>query len=174
MMRTVINIILIFVFCVSVTFARRIHKINLRATNDPSCTAGLTQAPTGTVSGYGIVSFSVENTNQIVYMETAMIVPPKQAHQGTLFLWPGLQPNGANFDPINNGVLQPVLTWGTSCAPGTQPAAYSTWWISAQYVNTYGKFPGYTGCKGGQIMTSKTNSNRSCIEIRPEDNQLMQ
>ncbi|CAF1210031.1 unnamed protein product [Rotaria sp. Silwood1] len=142
MMRTGITIILIFVFCVSVTFTRRIHDINLRAAYDPSSTAGLTQASTGTVSGYGEVLFSVEKTNQVVYVETTMIVPPKQASKGTLFLWPGLQPGGANFDPIDNGVLQPVLTWGTSCAPGTQPAAYSTWWISAQYVNTYGKLPG--------------------------------
>ena len=26
------------------------------------------------------------------------------------------------------------------CAPGKQPRAYSTWWISGQYVNTFGGF----------------------------------
>ncbi|CAF3148315.1 unnamed protein product [Rotaria sp. Silwood2] len=165
MMRTGISIILVFVFCVSVTFARRIHEINLRATYDPSSTAGLNQAPTGTVSGYGTVIFSVENTNQFVYVETTIIVPPKQAHKGTLFLWPGLQPGGANFYPIDNGVLQPVLTWGPSCAPGTQPAAYSTWWISAQYVNTYGKLPGYTDCNGGRIM-SVNPGDQLCIKFQ--------
>ncbi|CAF4919415.1 unnamed protein product [Rotaria sp. Silwood1] len=154
-----------FVFCVSVVFARRTNGINLSTTHDPSSTAGLTQAPTGTVSGYGAVAFSVENTNQIVYVETTMIVPPKQAHQGTLFLWPGLQPGGANFKPIDNGVLQPVLTWGTSCAPGTQPPAYSTWWISAQYVNTYGHSPGYRGCYGGQIMTVNPG-DKLCIRFQ--------
>jgi len=45
-----------------------------------------------------------------------------------------------------------VLTWGPSCAPGNQPAAYSTWWISGQYVNTFGSVPGHTYCNGGRIM----------------------
>jgi hypothetical protein len=82
-----------------------------------------------------------------------MIVPPEPPASGTLFLWPGLQPGGKNFDPIDNGVLQPVLTWGPSCAPGNPPRAYSTWWISGQYVNTYGNEPGYTDCNGGEIMS---------------------
>jgi hypothetical protein len=82
-----------------------------------------------------------------------MVVPPEPAPSGTLFLWPGLDPDGANFKPIDNGVLQPVLTWGSSCAPGTQPRAYSTWWISAQYVNTFGNVSGYTGCSGGSVMS---------------------
>ena len=82
-----------------------------------------------------------------------MLVPPTPPASGTLFLWPGLQPNGANFQPIDNGVLQPVLTWGPACAPGKQPRAYSTWWISGQYVNTNGKQPGYTDCHGGPIMS---------------------
>lgn len=96
-----------------------------------------------------------EKSNKIVYVETYLTVPPKQASKGTIFLWPGLQPNGANYLPIDNGVIQPVLTWGPSCAPGNQPTDYSTWWISAQYVNTYGNHPGYTGCKGGPIMSVK-------------------
>ena len=82
-----------------------------------------------------------------------MLVPPEPPPSGTLFLWPGLQPDGANFQPIDNGVLQPVLTWGPSCAPGDQPRDYSTWWISGQYVNTNGSYPGYTGCLGGEIMS---------------------
>jgi hypothetical protein len=94
----------------------------------------------------------VEATNQLVYMETTLIVPPEQAHKGVIFLWPGLQPGGANFNPIGTGVLQPVLTWGSSCAPGNQPAPYSTWWISAQYVNSYGNLTGHRGCFGGPIM----------------------
>jgi hypothetical protein len=82
-----------------------------------------------------------------------MVVPLEPPATGTLFLWPGLQPDGANFNPINNGVLQPVLTWGPSCSPGKQPRAYSTWWISGQYVNTNGSESGYTGCQGGTIMS---------------------
>jgi len=86
-----------------------------------------------------------------------MVVPAEQPHQGTLFLWPGLQSLGSsyNFEPIDNGVLQPVLTWGSSCAPGHQPKQYSSWWISGQYVNTFGHHAGYTGCLGGDIMSVK-------------------
>jgi len=110
------------------------------------------QAP-GRVTGYGTVLVSARASYQMIRLQTTMLVPPEPPATGTLFLWPGLQPNGANFDPINNGVLQPVLTWGPSCAPGKQPRAYSTWWISGQYVNTFGKEPGYTGCQGGPIIS---------------------
>lgn len=114
-------------------------------------------APGGRVTGYGTVLFSSRSSSPIVRLQTSMLVPPEPPASGTLFLWPGLQPNGANFDPIDNGVLQPVLTWGASCAPGKQPRAYSTWWISGQYVNTFGSEPGYTGCQGGPIMSVAVN-----------------
>lgn len=107
----------------------------------------------GRVTGYGLVRIAANEQNQIVRLQTTLTVPPEPAASGTLFLWPGLQPGGANFLPIDNGVLQPVLTWGRSCAPGVQPKAYSTWWISAQYVNTFGKQAGYTGCSGGPVMS---------------------
>ena len=110
------------------------------------------EAPGGRVTGYGTVLFQANAQNQIVRLQTTMVVPPEPPPSGTLFLWPGLQPGGANYDPINNGVLQPVLTWGGSCAPGNQPRAYSTWWISGQYVNTFGSDPGFTGCQGGAVM----------------------
>jgi len=96
--------------------------------------------------------FHVSAQNEVIQLHTRLRVPERPASQGTLFLWPGLQPYGRNFQPIDNGVLQPVLTWGKSCAPGEQPALYSTWWVSAQYVNTYGHEPGYTGCLGGSVM----------------------
>jgi hypothetical protein len=111
------------------------------------------EAPGGRVTGYGTVLISTKSSNQIVRLQTTLLVPPEPPASGTLFLWPGLQPNGANFEPIDNGVLQPVLTWGASCAPGKQPRAYSSWWISGQYVNTYGSDTGYTGCQGGPIMS---------------------
>lgn len=111
------------------------------------------EAPGGRVSGYGTVLISANSTNQIIRLQTDLVVPPEPPASGTLFLWPGLQPGGANFDPINNGVLQPVLTWGSSCAPGKQPRGYSTWWISGQYVNSFGSDPGYTGCQGGPVMS---------------------
>ena len=111
------------------------------------------EAPGGRVTGYGTVLVSSSSKNQIVRLQTTLVVPTEPPPSGTLFLWPGLQPNGANYDPIDNGVLQPVLTWGPSCAPGKQPHAYSTWWISGQYVNTNGSDPGYTGCQGGPVMS---------------------
>ncbi len=97
------------------------------------------------------------NHSQITSLTTHLKVPSKPKAQGTLFLWPGLQPKAdqAHYLPIDNGVLQPVLTWGPSCAPGHQPAPYSSWWISAQYVNTFGHQNGYTGCLGGKIMKAE-------------------
>ncbi|KAI8615912.1 hypothetical protein BC830DRAFT_1120302 [Chytriomyces sp. MP71] len=83
-----------------------------------------------------------------------LLVPPLPTiNPGqTLFIWPGLQPGYAsNFLPIDNGVLQPVLTHGSSCAPN-QLGAQNEWWISAQYVNTVGQAPGYSGCYGGPAI----------------------
>lgn len=115
-----------------------------------------------------IVVFSapLDDHNEIVKLVTHTIVPEKPRSQtgqiqsyGTLFLWPGLQasPQSENFMPINNGVLQPVLTWGPSCAPGApqseeDPTAYSSWWVSGQYVNFVGSEMGYMGCLGGDPM----------------------
>ena len=112
-----------------------------------------TQAPGGSVSGNGTVLIWAKSPHQIVRLQTKLVVPPTPPASGTLFLWPGLQPDGVNFEPIDNGVLQPVLSWGPSCAPGKQPRSYSTWWISGQYVNTNGQVSGYTGCDGGAIMS---------------------
>ena len=61
---------------------------------------------------------------------------------------------GKNFNPIGEGVLQPVLTWGGSCAPN-MPSNPAGWWISAQYVNTLGSYQGYTGCHGGQAIDAQ-------------------
>ena len=113
------------------------------------------EAPGGTIGDYGTVYFISNTRTQIVRLQTTMIVPPKPPASGTLFLWPGLEPlsGSAHFSPIGTGVLQPVLTWGNSCAPGVEPPAYSTWWISAQYVNTLGSATGYMGCFGGSVMS---------------------
>jgi hypothetical protein len=104
------------------------------------------------VTGYGkVVISSSGNRNRIVELKTTLTVPPEPAPFGILFLWPGLQPvpDSPTFLPIDDGVLQPVLTWGDSCAPNDQPPVYSTWWISAQYVNTVGNQPDFMGCLGG-------------------------
>jgi hypothetical protein len=96
----------------------------------------------------------------ITEFSMTMSVPPLPTQKtGTLFIWPGLQPlaQSANYNPINLGVLQPVLAYGPSCAPH-QPQdvsgnPYHSWWISGQYVNTYGSYSGHTGCNGGEVMT---------------------
>lgn len=103
-------------------------------------------------------AFYVAPANQIVGLQTVLTVPPEPPTPTTpgaaLFLWPGLGPatNSANFLPINDGVLQPVLSWGPSCAPTAQPSPFTAWWISAQYVNTFGDDPGYTGCFSGNSI----------------------
>jgi len=101
----------------------------------------------------GFVAFVVSPSNEILSLVTTLTVPEQPPASGTLFLWPGLQPvpGGRNYDPIDNGVLQPVLTWGPSCAPHS-PTGHASWWISSQYVNTIGSDPGFTGCKGGDVM----------------------
>ena len=102
------------------------------------------------------LDFHASARNEIVELQATLVVPPRLPNVGTVFLWPGLQPDpdGRDFLPINNGVLQSVLTWGNSCAPPweDQPITHSSWWISAQYVNDYGCVPGFTGCQGGKIM----------------------
>jgi hypothetical protein len=105
------------------------------------------------VNGTGNVEFNISTKTQIVGLHTTLTVPEKPPPSGTLFLWPGLQPlpGGKSYNPIGNGVLQPVLTWGGTCAP-TAPNSYDNWWISAQYVNTYTSDQGYSGCHGGQGM----------------------
>lgn len=106
------------------------------------------------VTGHGFVELDATFLNHIVGLETALTVPAEPPLHGTLFLWPGLQPAlwGEGYEPIGNGVLQPVLAWGTSCAPGQQPATYSTWWISGQYFDDTGQDPAHHGCYGGPIM----------------------
>src|SRR5262249_29398707 len=98
---------------------------------------------------------SVSASNQILRLVTTMEVPPKPNGNTTLFLWPGLEPiqGSPHYSPIGTGVLQPVLTWGGSCAPGSpQTRSGDKWWISAQYVNTLGNEADHKGCKGGEVM----------------------
>jgi hypothetical protein len=114
------------------------------------------------------------------YFKSSMQVPavPSLEWQ-TLFLWPGMQPSvGKNFLPIDNGVLQPVLTWGESCAPNPSHETIDrtkSWWISAQYVNTFGSHKGYTGCDGGNRMTVDPEDILDMImEKAPDSNKWTQ
>ena len=128
--------------------------------SDDPCAGGMTgpasdaSASRTPVRGYGGVQFTTSASTKITSLETTLIVPAKPTPGGTLFVWPGLEPlpGSANYNPVGTGVLQPVLTWGGTCAPNA-PNNYADWWISGQYVNTLGNAPGFTGCKGGDGMT---------------------
>ncbi|KAI5830024.1 hypothetical protein K523DRAFT_240773 [Schizophyllum commune Tattone D] len=105
------------------------------------------------------------HVNRLVVTMKVPAVPQKLAGE-TLFIWPGIQPGNAlseaNGDPagVDNGVLQPVLTWGPSCAPGTQPS--DQWWISGQYVNTNTQNSKFAGCFGGDIMALQPDDLVEC------------
>jgi hypothetical protein len=74
-----------------------------------------------------------------------------------LFIWPGLQSRSGAADParIGNGVLQPVLTWGGSCAPKSPSSVYDNWWISGMYVNVTTGAAGPSGCAGGDYLSTE-------------------
>ncbi len=101
---------------------------------------------------YAAVKYTLSTSNEIVDFKMTLAVPKKPASQGTLFIWPGLQSLGGK-DParLGNGILQPVLTWGSSCAPNL-PTDLSGWWISGMYVNVSTSAAGPTGCAGGASM----------------------
>lgn len=104
--------------------------------NDDPCGPDA-QPVTGTTraQGSGDTDFQTSGKVEILSVRTLMKVTSKPSPtQGTLFLWPGLQPLQMD-STIGYGVLQPVLTWGSSCAPGTLSTS-DGWWISGQYVGT--------------------------------------
>ena len=103
---------------------------------------------------YAAVKWVVAGTTQLVGLWTTLIVPAKPAAMsGTLYVWPGVQPysNSQNLEPIGDGILQPVLSVGPTCAPGA-PSDYASWWISGQYVNVSSGAAGPSGCLGGDGM----------------------
>jgi hypothetical protein len=108
----------------------------------------------GGVSEYAAVKYLARG-NQILSLKTTMLVPKKPTAMQTLFIWPGLQCNGGK-DParIGNGILQPVLTWGGSCAPKRPSSVYADWWMSGMYVNVSTSAAGPTGCAGGDYMST--------------------
>jgi hypothetical protein len=101
-------------------------------------------------SGYGAVEFQTSTSNQIVALQTTLLAPSRPTSSTTLYVWPGLEPlpSAPKFNPIGQGVLQPVLTWGSSC--GMSSANPNGWWISALYVNPYTLDQAYYGCLGGK------------------------
>jgi hypothetical protein len=116
--------------------------------------------PCPSCTGNDTIMYITDLNNPIVELQTILTVPNEPPSIGSVFVWPGLEPDPSSptIAPIGAGVLQPVLVWGPICTPGNQPAAYSTWWISGQYVNTNND-PGYTGCLSGSIMSVKVGDS---------------
>lgn len=110
----------------------------------------------GRVSGPGLIEYAVDAPNVFVGLRTTLAVPAEPPPDGTIFIWPGFQPtpNGMNLQPIGNGALMSVLTWGPSCPPDA-PESYSTWWIAPMYSNISSSDPQYSGCHGGKVALAK-------------------
>jgi hypothetical protein len=104
---------------------------------------------------YAAVKY-LARSNSITSLKTTLLVPKKPTVMQVLFIWPGLQCNNGQ-DParIGNGILQPVLTWGPSCAPKRPSSGYSSWWISGMYVNVSTAAAGPTGCAGGDFISTE-------------------
>lgn len=113
-------------------------------------------APLTVSREYGAVKYLSQPSNQILSLQTTMKVPAKPTSKQTLFIWPGLQCQGA-ADParIGNGILQPVLTWGGSCSPKAPSDVYANWWMAAMYVNVSSSAAGPSGCAGGDYMDTE-------------------
>jgi hypothetical protein len=103
---------------------------------------------------HALVEYHTTDANQFVGVRAVLIVPAKPPPSGVIFVWPGTQtfPTGPTVQPVGEGVLQPVLTWGQSCVPGALPG-HSTWWISPVYVNDATSIPELSGCHGGPVIT---------------------
>lgn len=98
------------------------------------------------------VAYTTTLQSLLVRLHTKLTVPVKPPRTGTIFLWPGVEPiEGPNWLPLGLGVLQPVLTWGPSCAGGI--SGYNSWTISGMYVNPTTRVTTHRSCHGGPIMS---------------------
>lgn len=122
------------------------------------------------------VILTVPSPNKVLNFKTWLTVPEEPAERQTLFIWPGLQHRGGN-DPgrVGNGVLQPVLTWGPSCASSAPASSrsYSSWWIAAMYVNISTRAAGPSGCAAGDAMDTPVG-DRLVIEFDVQGNEWTQ
>lgn len=101
--------------------------------------------------GNGNTNLRTSGAVEVVNWKGTMTVPDKPApERGTLFLWPGLQPLQMD-NVVGYGVLQPVLSWGLSCADMNR-TTYDQWWISTVYVGTTPGSWTNISCKGGESM----------------------
>ncbi|KAJ3240343.1 hypothetical protein HDU81_004011 [Chytriomyces hyalinus] len=112
------------------------------------------------IQGHALAFFWVleDANNSFNAFEATMVVPQQPVKPGSYFIWLGLESTSSstNYKPVGNGVLQPVLTFGHSCAPNKDQIANpnGTWYVSGLYVNLGqdNNFPDAFGCKGGNIM----------------------
>ena len=105
---------------------------------------------------YAGVKMLIRSPNQVLSFKTTLQVPKPPTARQTLFIWPGLQSRDGAADPnrVGNGVLQPVLTWGPSCAPKRPSDPYAGWWIAGMYVTLSSNIAGPTGCGGGDYLSN--------------------
>jgi hypothetical protein len=120
----------------------------------PSRAAG--GVTSGRVSGPGLIEYAVDAPNVFIALRTTLAVPAEPPPDGHIFIWPGVQPtpHGMNFQPIGNGAVLSVLTWGPLC-PSDAPASYSTWWIAPMYTNISSSDPQYSGCHSGRVVLTE-------------------
>jgi hypothetical protein len=120
----------------------------------PSQAAGNVTA--GRMSGPGLIEYDVDAPNVFTALRTTVAVPAEPPPDGPIFIWSGIQPtpNGTNFQPIGNGGLMPVLTWGASCAQDA-PASYSSWFVAPLYSNISASDPQYSGCHSGKVTLAE-------------------
>ncbi|GAB0105338.1 hypothetical protein JMUB6875_43160 [Nocardia sp. JMUB6875] len=106
--------------------------------------------------------------NGITGLQTNFVVPPEPtAKQGTVYIWPGLQPlsTGENYDRMGNGVLQPILAWtdGGGCSgkgPDGGSSNYHSWWIQGVYTNLEKDLDGNgRHCLTGEAMEVAENDS---------------
>jgi len=95
---------------------------------------------------YGSIDFETPRDIGFISLRTTLTVPKEASGStstATLFIWPGLMPGSGS--PLSGGVLQSVLTWGSSCADITYNPP-NTWWIACMFVPYVG------GCQQGDHM----------------------
>ena len=101
----------------------------------------------GTINGAGLIEYDIKASNVFTGLRTTLIVPAVPEPTGQVYVWPGIQPTptGSMFQPIGNGALMSVLSWGALCSPDA-PATYSSWWVAPMYSNLSSSDPQYSGC----------------------------
>jgi hypothetical protein len=127
-----------------------------RSANEDECGAVPSQpagnVSSGLVNGAGLIEYDVKASNVFTGLRTTLVVPATPEPNGPVFVWPGIQPapSGPSFEPIGNGALMSVLSWGTACA-AEAPGSDGSWWVASMYSNLSSADPQYSGCHSGKV-----------------------